>query len=97
MNYYDITEDELEFREKADRDLGHVLGSKDETVRFLPDLSRKTIQKDARKDYSEMEKHALIEEDGQASNRSKVDVKGTHYESQSAAEIAMSIMPLKGL
>lgn len=85
-------------REKAHDGLSHIIGSKDEAVRFLPDLSKpRNIEKDARRDFSEREKYALIEEDGAASNAHKIDTKGTHYETQSASEIAMMIMPMKGL
>lgn len=88
------TADGNEYREKA-HGLSHLIGSKDETVRFLPDLSFRGIEKDARRDFSEREKYALIEEDGQASNAHKIDVKGTHYEDQSATDIYL-MMP-KGL
>ena len=83
--------------EKVSSDLSHIIGSKDEDVRFLPDLSKKSIDKESRRNFTEREKWALIEEDGEAHNAAKIDVAGTHYENQSANEIAMMIMPLKGL
>ena len=90
--------EELVLNEKAGfSNLSHIIGSKDEEVRFLPDLSKKSIEKDARRHFTEREKWALIEEDGQAVNTTKLDIAGTHYETQSVAEIAMAIMPLKGL
>ena len=96
MNLFDVTEEQYEFREKAERSLSHIIGSKNEDIHFLPDLSNK-ITKETRRDFSEREKWALIEEDGEAHNARKIDVKGTHYENQTADEIAMLIMPLKGL
>lgn len=90
--------EELGLNEKAGySNLSHIIGTKDEEVRFLPDLSPKTIEKDSRRHFTEREKWALIEEDGQAVNATKIDVAGTHYENQTPAEIAMTIMPLKGL
>lgn len=83
-------------QEQSTHGLAHILGSKDESLRMLPDLSS-GISKDSRRHYNELEKISLIEEDGEASNKHKMDIKGTHYETQSAAEIAMQIMPLKGL
>lgn len=77
--------------------LSHLIGIKDEDVHFLPDLSSKPVGKHARRDFSEREKYALIEEDGEAHNVHKLDTTGTHYEDQSAAEIARMILPLKGL
>lgn len=122
--------------------LSHLIGTKDEDVHFLPDLSKtaEVVQdvtcfgcghtgdwsehqntcdncgtvldetnstlnlgpsghtgKTARRDFSEREKYALIEEDGEARNVHKLDTTGTHYEDQSAAEIARMILPLKGL
>lgn len=97
MNLFDTTEEQFEFREKADTSLSHLIGSKNESINFLPDLSVRGIEKDARRNFSELDKFALIEEDGQASNAHKIDVKGTHYENQSADEIAMMILPMKGL
>jgi hypothetical protein len=82
-------------REKADS-LSHLIGSKDEELRLLPDLSN-GFEKDARRNFSEMEKMALIEEDGAATNTKKLDIKGTHYENQSASEIALTILPMLGL
>jgi DNA polymerase elongation subunit (family B) len=82
--------------EKGRDALSHLIGSKDEDVRFLPTLHT-GIEKDARRQFSEREKYALIEEDGEASNAHKVDVKGTHYESQDASEIALTMLPLMGL
>lgn len=79
-------------------DFRHVLGNKEEILEFLPDLEEaEGIVKDARRNFNPLEKQALIEEDGQASNRQKIDVAGTHYEHSSASEIAQMIMPLKGL
>ena len=98
MDLFDAAaEEQNEIQEKVKIDLSHLIGSKDEDVRFLPDLSKKSIEKDSRRDFSEREKLALIEEDGEAHNAHKVDVKGTHYENQTAAEIALMILPLKGL
>jgi hypothetical protein len=77
--------------------IDHIIGCKDEELRALPDLTNLSIVKDARRRFTEREKLALIEEDGEASNTHRIDVKGTHYESQTPAEIAMSILPLKGL
>lgn len=90
------TEDQSNRTEKATSSLSHLIGSKDEDVRFLPDLSKTPIEKDSRRHFTEMEKLSLIEEDGAATNSHKVDVKGTHYETQSADEIALMILPLKG-
>lgn len=95
MSTLDSTED-YGHREKVS-DLSHLIGSKDDDVRFLPDLSATTITKDARRHFTEREKLSLIEERGAASNAHKIDVKGTHYENQSPDEIAMAILPLKGL
>lgn len=79
-------------------EFGHVLGDKGEVLGFLPDLEESEgIVKDARRHFNPLEKQALIEEDGEASNRGKIDVAGTHYEHSSASEIAQMIMPLKGL
>ena len=89
--------EDIETEKVSPAGLSHLIGSKDEEVRFLPDLSKKPIDKESRRDFSEREKWALIEEEGEAHNAAKIDVKGTHYESQSANEIAMMIMPLKGL
>lgn len=76
----------------------HVLGSKGEEITFLPSLDEPAgISKEARRDFNSFEKQSLIDEDGQASNRVKIDVKGTHYETSSTSEIAQMIMPLKGL
>jgi hypothetical protein len=83
---------ERNYQEKAGDSLSHLIGSKDETVRFLPDLSPQAIVKDARRNFSEREKYALIEEDGAATNAHKIDVKGTHYEDQSINDIYM-MMP----
>ena len=94
VNTLDTT-DGNEFREKA-HGLSHLIGSKDETVRFLPDLSPQRIEKDARRSFSEREKYALIEEDGDASNAHKIDVKGTHYEDQSVTDIYL-MMPIRGI
>lgn len=78
--------------------LNFLLGDKGETLSFLPELDGSTsITKDARRHFNEREKIALIEEDGQASNRIKIDVAGTHYEDSSVSEIAQMILPLKGL
>lgn len=96
MNLFDITEEQIEFRGQIDTSLAHVIGSKTEDLHFLPDL-KGGFQKDSRRNFSEREKWALIEEDGNATNAQKIDVKGTHYENQTPAEIAMSIMPLLGL
>lgn len=84
-------------QEKAGDSLSHLIGSKGDPVCFLPDLSHEALQREARRNFSEMEKLSLIEEDGEASNTTKIDVKGTHYENQSADEIAMNILPLLGL
>lgn len=84
-------------REKGLDALSHLLGTKDEEITFLPDLSHEGLNKVARRHFTEREKIALIEEDGAASNAHKVDVKGTHYENQSASEIAMMILPMLGL
>lgn len=87
-------------QEKVGSDLSHLIGTKDEDVHFLPDLSPTSeggIEKDARRHFTEREKNALIDEDGEAHNAHKMDTAGTHYENQSAADIAMMIMPLKGL
>lgn len=167
MNLFDTAEEPDVGQEKAESSLSHLIGSKDEEVRFLPDLPKtaasawtymdsderidhlvswhavpeKKIKKklgpsdasqdyadaldafhdtgdptgahtrlrsaeiphthssskEARRDFSEREKMALIDEDGEAHNAHKVDVKGTHYETQTPSEIAMMIMPLKGL
>lgn len=79
-------------------DFEYILGFKEEEVSFLPILEDSDgIQKDARKSFNALEKQALIDESGAATNRSKIDVAGTHYENSSAAEIAQMIMPLKGL
>lgn len=79
-------------------DFQYILGFKDEEINFLPALEEaEGIKKDARKSFNPLEKQALIEEDGSASNRSKIDVAGTHYEHSTASEIAQMIMPLKGL
>ena len=118
MDQFDIAETNDVSTGKAEDGLSHLIGSKDEDVRMLPDLSKKgnhvhslpdlrspyghthkispLIDKESRRDFSEREKWALIEEDGEAHNARKIDVKGTHYENQSADEIAMLIMPLKG-
>lgn len=96
MDLFDIAEAQDVSTEKAEDGLSHLIGSKDEDVHFLPDLSNKSIDKESRRNFSEREKWALIEEDGEAHNAHKVDVKGTHYENQTADEIAMLIMPLKG-
>lgn len=96
MTLFDITEEQRNFREQADSSLAHIVGSKDEELHFLPDLNG-GFQKESRRNFSEREKWALIEEDGEATNARKIDVKGTHYETQSPAEIAMSILPLMGL
>ena len=78
--------------------LNFLLGDKNEDLRFLPVLEEsEAITKNARRNFNEREKIALIEEDGAASNRTKIDVAGTHYEDSSASEIAQMIMPLKGL
>lgn len=77
--------------------LNYLLGDKNEELNFLPDLDDSKITKDARRHFNEREKVALIEEDGQASNRVKIDVTGTHYEDSSVSEIAQMILPLKGL
>jgi hypothetical protein len=96
---FDTTEEPFEVEKATKNGLSHIIGSKDEDVRFLPDLSQDSAQisKESRRNFSEREKWALIEEDGEAHNAMKIDVKGTHYENQSADEIAMLIMPLKGL
>lgn len=126
--------------------LDHLLGDKDEDLRFLPSLSathrvavesckapghgvcggywakcdcgwkaeygdrplaeyraithfksNSSLNKQARKHFTEWEKLALIDEQGEASNLDKLDVTGTHYETQTPSEIALSILPLKGL
>lgn len=77
--------------------LAHLIGSKDERLRFLPDLHKSAISKEARRRFNEREKLALIEEEGAASNAHRIDVRNTHYESQSAQDIALLMMPLKGL
>lgn len=92
MDTLDATESPVG-QEKARDGLSHLIGAKDEAVRFLPDLS--PMEKDARRNFSEREKYALIEEDGAASNAHKIDTKGTHYEDQSASDIYL-LMP-KGL
>lgn len=79
-------------------ELNFLLGDKNESLRFLPELDEpQTMTKDARRHFNEREKISLIEEDGQASNRGKIDVAGTHYEDSSVNEIAQMILPLKGL
>lgn len=78
-------------------DLKHLLGTKEEKLNFLPSFNDGPMEKNARRHFNEREKIALIEEPGQASNRSRIDVAGTHYEDSSVAEIAQMIMPLKGL
>lgn len=79
-------------------DFQYLLGFKEEAVNFLPNLNESEgIKKDARRNFNSLEKQSLIDEGGVASNRSKIDVAGTHYENSSAAEIAQMIMPLKGL
>lgn len=78
--------------------LNFLLGDKNESLRFLPALDEaEPIQKDARRHFTEREKGDLIDEGGQATNRIKIDVTGTHYEDQSVADIARQILPLKGL
>lgn len=74
----------------------HVLGFAAEDVKSLPEFPE-GLSKEARRHFSEAEKLALIEEPGNASNRRKLRIKGTHYESNSTSEIAQMIMPLKGL
>lgn len=93
-NLFEVLEDETRFRETGD--LSHIIGAKDEEISLLPDLAM-GIEKDSRRHFTEREKLALIEEDGEASNATKLDIAGTHYENQSSADIAMMIMPLKGL
>jgi len=94
MNIFDVIADEEEYRKGAR--LSHLIGDKDEDVSFLPAIVN-GFQKDARRHFTEREKLALIEENGEAANVHRLNIKGTHYENQTAAEIAMSIMPLKGL
>lgn len=74
----------------------HVLGFASEEVRSLPEFPD-GLTKEARRNFSEAEKLALIEEPGEASNKRKLRIKGTHYETNSTSEIAQMIMPLKGL
>lgn len=75
----------------------HVLGFASEEVRSLPEFPAEGLTKEARRNFSEAEKLALIEEPGDASNKRKLRIKGTHYENNSTSEIAQMIMPLKGL
>lgn len=74
----------------------HVLGFAAEEVRSLPEFPE-GLTKEARRNFSEAEKLALIDEPGDASNKRKLRIKGTHYENNSVGEIAQMIMPLKGL
>lgn len=76
----------------------HVLGFASEDIRSLPEFEVEGgLTKEARKNFSEREKLALIDEPGEASNKHRLRIKGTHYESNSTSEIAQMIMPLKGL
>lgn len=74
----------------------HVLGFASEEVRSLPEFPE-GLTKESRRNFSEAEKLALIEEPGSASNKHRLRIKGTHYEDNSSSEIAQMIMPLKGL
>lgn len=99
-NVFAVTEETLTFRHQAGRGLSHLLGAADEQLDFFPALSSPenlVISKEARRDFSEREKRALIEEDGEAVNKKKLNIKGTHYENSSVAEIAQMILPMKGL
>lgn len=46
-----------------------------------------------RTDWTDHEKQALINEDGEATNKKKLDLRNTHYETQSAIEIEDSAWP----
>lgn len=64
----------------------HILGDRHEEFSMLPDLAgRKFTRIEASKvarrtDWLEHEKRALIDEDGEARNKDRLDIKGTHYE-----------------
>lgn len=100
-NVFAVTEETLTFRHQAGRGLSHLLGAADEQLSFFPTLpspeDSASISKESRRNLSEREKRALIEEDGEARNKKKMDIKGTHYETSTASEIAMMILPMKGL
>lgn len=76
--------------------IGHVIGSRHDDLCLLPDLDAPAFHM-ARRALSELEKASLIDERGQASNKAKLDLQGTHYEKYDPSEIAMMILPLKGL
>lgn len=76
--------------------VAHVIGDRDTPSSFLPKFAS-GMSKTARKRFSPLEKQALIDEPGTASNLEKIDIRNTHYEKQSASEIALLILPLKGL
>ena len=78
-------------------ELNHLIGVKNEKIELVPSFDS-GFEKDSRRRLSEREKANLIDEDGLASNFSeKADIAGTHYQNNSASEIAQMIMPLKGL
>ena len=89
-------EEDLDYLE----DINHLIGSKNEEIRILPNYNE-GFSKDARRSrLNGLQKRALIEESWgtTASNFvEKGDISNTHYEKHNKSEIAMMIMPLKGL
>ena len=80
-------------------DINHLIGFKNEELRILPNFNE-GFTKDSKRRLNKLEQRDLIEENWgvTASNFSKRgDISGTHYENHSTSEIAMMIMPLKGL
>jgi len=80
-------------------ELSHLIGTKNEKITLVPSFDN-GFEKDSRRRMSEREKANLIDENIGviASNfGSKSDITGTHYEKNTASEIAQMIMPLKGL
>ena len=63
----------------------HVIGSASETISMLPKLP---VSKIARRHLTDIERQALVEEEGEASNKHKLDLAGTMYEDFSADDIA---------
>jgi len=80
-------------------ELSHLIGTKNEKITLVPSFDN-GFEKDSRRRMSEREKSSLIEENmGTIAHNfaGKSDITGTHYEKNTASEIAQMIMPLKGL
>ena len=74
--------------------LKHILGDRDQEFEFLPQLPKRLTasEKEARRVWDDHEKRALINEKGNAKNKSKLNLEGTHYQQR---DVSMELVDMQ--